>query len=201
MEPRLGVAATGALQRPRLHTLILGSAPNEDGGANNTNASAVSASSRSTGAPGGTTSVGGEASETLIQGRWAAPAGQPTRMVQILPPHPNNYPVAAGGECHVSEAARMQVEKDEAVSTARTWVWPYIKFVLGEDDMDITSPMAELAFSNILTQPSCLASYWKRTRDDYVKTLQSKRFSCTHGVKKAFLGTYGCACCWCACTT
>jgi len=101
-----------------------------------------------------------------------------------------NIPVAAGGMCSVSDYSEMEdEERKQASKWTRRYIWHHVKFILCEEDADLNSNLAQLAFHKVKDVP-CKVSYWKRNQDVYIKSMQQKRAACTHAVKESFMGKY-----------
>ena len=95
--------------------------------------------------------------------------------------------VAMDSVSSVSEESKRRSETKMASEVARDIVWPYIKFVLCEEDMDMNSDMARLVFGHVVTCSK--RTYWMTNKHHYAKAIQLRRASSTHGIKDAFIGT------------
>ena len=103
-----------------------------------------------------------------------------------LPPQARKPPIAAGAQCSISDDSGTTSDSRYASGMVRNHVWPYVKFILCEDDKNIDAPMAQLLFEHIMTPHKQM--YWEINKNLFAKSIQMKRSACSNSVKERFIG-------------
>ena len=97
----------------------------------------------------------------------------------------NLVPVSDEGSS-VKDKQKKEFQVKVASDVARDHVWPYVKFILCDEDKQANSCMAKIVFDHVMLTES-KASYWKSHAAIYEKCIQSRRANVADAMKKAFI--------------